>query len=160
MSTLQCQKCLHATDHIENFLDLSLPVASDKPQHVRRRVNSEESDTAPKLRRLVKRRVVPKNSTIEVTTPNLFIFKSHGMIFFYQSSKIRKDEKPLSDASNGQSDADNEEEEEEQPKRVHEVNESGYSSEKPANGDSVCGSPSTASPTSYGNSSADFVQEF
>jgi len=48
VSTLQCQKCDHVSDHVEHFLDLSLPVAAEKPVHIRRRVNSEDSEPVSK----------------------------------------------------------------------------------------------------------------
>lgn len=60
----------------------------------------------------------------------------------------------MSEASDDQSDADNEDEADNEPRRAHDVIESGYSSEKPGNGDSVCGSPNAEhtqpSPSRYG----------
>lgn len=45
VSTLECQDCLHTSQRVESFLDLSLPVMADKPQPpvMRRKSNNDES---------------------------------------------------------------------------------------------------------------------
>lgn len=144
VSTLECQECHNTSEHVESFLDLSLPVMADKPVHVRRKSNSEEGgDLSPsqpskhQLKKKWKQNSRSRRSKHRASQPS----SAAGDAVIAEENA-----KNSSDSDNqDQSDADVEDNAEAEPEsnQVQDVIESGYSSEKPANGDSTCGSPAS-----------------
>ncbi|KAL0274865.1 UNVERIFIED_CONTAM: hypothetical protein PYX00_002897 [Menopon gallinae] len=144
VSTLECQECHNTSEHVESFLDLSLPVMADKPVHIRRKSNSEEGgDLSPsqpskhQLKKKWKQNSRNRRSKHRISQPS----SAAGDAVIAEENA-----KNSSDSDNqDQSDADVEDNAEVEPEsnQAQDVIESGYSSEKPVNGDSTCGSPAS-----------------
>lgn len=167
VSTLECQECRHTSDRHEYFLDLSLPVAVDRPQPpaVRRKASQDDNyigqlswageDTKPS-HQLMKDRLKPRRRQ-----------KSGAGGGGHSSNKIDNTASPdggqpvqkESKSSSEQSDADVEDNLDDNPKRTETkatesralpetaanfaayYMESGYNSEKVISSDSVRTSP-------------------
>lgn len=141
VSTLECQECHHKSDHVESFLDLSLPVMADKPVHIRSKSNYDEggdlSTSVPSKHQLkMKRKAAAKGRKSRHRNQP---FNAAG-----DATAGEDNTKNSSDSDNqDQSDADVEDNVEPEVNQNQDVIESGYSSEKHFNGDSTCGSPAS-----------------
>lgn len=148
VSTLECQECHHTSDSLESFLDLSLPVMADKPIHVRRKSSSEEggdlSPSQPSKHQLKKEKKAAARSGRRGGKKNYQRWSNDNQPSNAAGDSAIKEEngKDSSD-SEDQSDADVEDNVEGEPNQNQDIIESGYSSEKPVNGDSACGSPAS-----------------
>lgn len=149
VSTLECQECHHTSDSLESFLDLSLPVMADKPIHVRRKSSSEDggdlSPSQPSKHQLKKeKKAAARAARRGGGKKNHQRWSNDNQPSNAAGDSVIKEEngKDSSD-SEDQSDADVEDNVEGEPNQNQDIIESGYSSEKPVNGDSACGSPAS-----------------
>lgn len=134
VSTLVCQDCLHHSQRIESFLDLSLPISSDKPQPpVMRKKNSMESfdfggnstDDHPSKHQLKKERKMQRKARKIKRGFNADTHKAEPPIAEETNSKRNSGESEHSDA-----DVEDNLEQEATLAPGHNNGESGYSSEK------------------------------
>ncbi|KAK6628328.1 hypothetical protein RUM43_002140 [Polyplax serrata] len=142
VSTLECQECHHKSDHVESFLDLSLPVMADKPVHVRLKSTYDEggdlNSSAPSKHQLKKqRKAAAKSRKAHRHRGQPFSAAGDG------ASREQNGNNSSESDNDEQSDADVEDNVEPEVVKNQDVIESGYSSEKQINGDSTCGSPAS-----------------
>lgn len=151
VSTLECQECHNRSDHVESFLDLSLPVMADKPVHIRSKSYDDGGDinSPPSKHQLkMKRKAAAKNRKLRHN-------KNVPSNAAGDANVEENNSRNSSDSDNqDQSDADVEDNVEPEISHNQDVIESGYSSEKPFNGDSACGSPSSETNIHFNRDSA------
>nr|CAD7256014.1 unnamed protein product [Timema shepardi] len=148
VSTVECQDCLHTSNRVESFLDLSLPVIADKPQPPVMRRKGSTKECAGELF---------EGATTGGQQPSKYQVKKDRKQARKGRKKQQKGFSPLEDTTAGtviseegdarppdeseQSDADIEDNLDQDSKPSQEVSESGYSSEKLGNEDSTLESP-------------------
>lgn len=121
VSTLECLECHHSTRRTESFLDLSLPVMVDKPQPPSHRRKSSGFEDAFDL-------MNSNNSSKNA-------HKSSRRRMKKFSAKSKNSKQKNYSASGSESDAEDNAETDadtDQNSKSQEINESGYSSEKPS----------------------------
>nr|CAD7406373.1 unnamed protein product [Timema cristinae] len=148
VSTVECQDCLHTSNRVESFLDLSLPVIADKPQPPVMRRKGSTKECAGELF---------EGATTGGQQPSKYQVKKDRKQARKGRKKQQKGFSPLEDTTaetviseegdarppdeSEQSDADIEDNLDQDSKPSQEVSESGYSSEKLGNEDSTLESP-------------------
>ncbi|XP_066992427.2 ubiquitin carboxyl-terminal hydrolase 16/45 [Anabrus simplex] len=148
VSTLECQDCLHSSQHVETFLELSLPVIANKPQPpavLRRKTSNDDTYDMlgnPSGEQMSKHQLKKERKQARKGRKK---HKGRSLEGGDGEPAIVEENSRLSNAGESeQSDADVEDNVEQDIRLSHQVKdvvESGYSSEKAGNEDSTVESP-------------------